>query len=71
MLEDPVDGCFASCSQLPSAFGQSTFGTIQGTIRDASDAVIPNAMVTVPNVGTNVSLVILSKPNWETMRCPI
>ena len=39
-----------------SAFGQSTFGTIQGTIRDASDAVIPNAKVTIRNVGTNVSL---------------
>jgi hypothetical protein len=50
-----------------SAFGQSTFGTIQGTIRDASDAVIPNAKVTVRNVGTNVSLQTLTNElgNYE------
>jgi len=40
----------------PLAFGQSTFGAIQGTVRDASDAVIPNTKVTIRNVGTNVSL---------------
>jgi Carboxypeptidase regulatory-like domain/TonB dependent receptor len=36
------------------AFGQSTFGTILGTVRDQSGAVMPGSAVTVENVGTSV-----------------
>ncbi len=52
---------------LAPAFGQSTFGTIQGTVRDASDAVVPNAKVTIRNVGTNVSLAVTTNElgNYE------
>jgi len=37
-------------------WGQSTLATLQGTVRDSTDAVVPKATVTVRNVGTNVSL---------------
>ncbi|HEV8129699.1 MAG TPA: carboxypeptidase-like regulatory domain-containing protein, partial [Acidobacteriota bacterium] len=37
------------------AFGQKTTGTISGTARDASGAVIPGADITVTNQATNVS----------------
>ncbi len=36
------------------ASGQSTFGTILGTVRDQSGAVMPGSAVTVENVGTSV-----------------
>src|SRR5579864_2170855 len=42
--------CFAA-----SVFGQSTFGTILGTVTDASGAVIPNIVVKVTNQGENIS----------------
>ena len=35
------------------ALGQSTFGTILGTVQDQSGAVIPDAMVTATNLDTN------------------
>jgi len=38
-----------------SAFGQDATGKITGIITDVSDAVIPDASVTVTNVATNVS----------------
>src|ERR1700733_10739851 len=34
-------------------YSQSTFGTILGTVHDASDAVIPGATVTLVNAGTS------------------
>jgi hypothetical protein len=36
------------------AFGQSTFGTILGTVRDQSGAVLPGSAVTVENAGTSL-----------------
>jgi hypothetical protein len=36
------------------AFGQSTFGTILGTVRDQSGAVMPGCAVTVENTGTSL-----------------
>jgi hypothetical protein len=39
----------------PSAFAQSTFGTILGTVTDPSGAVMPNLVVTVTNQGENIS----------------
>ncbi|HYR85855.1 MAG TPA: TonB-dependent receptor [Terriglobia bacterium] len=38
----------------PVAFGQSTFGTILGTVRDQSGALLPGCVVTVENSGTSV-----------------
>jgi hypothetical protein len=36
-------------------FGQQDSGTILGAVRDAQDAIVPNATVTVTNVNTGVS----------------
>jgi len=38
-----------------AAFGQSFRGTILGTVRDTTGAILPGATITVTNVGTNVS----------------
>ena len=35
--------------------GQTIFGTILGTVTDASGAVVPNVVVTVTNQGENIS----------------
>ena len=40
---------------LPLAYPQSSTGSVRGTVRDQSDAVVPNARVTLINVATNVS----------------
>jgi hypothetical protein len=37
------------------AMAQTTFGTILGTVTDATGSVIPGATVTVRNEGTNIS----------------
>jgi hypothetical protein len=44
---------FVFCVQVASA--QATFGTITGTVTDATGAVIPNTEVQVTNEGTNIS----------------
>lgn len=46
----------AAALVLPAAmFGQSTYGTLLGTVTDASGAVVPRASVTVTETGTNLS----------------
>jgi hypothetical protein len=37
-----------------SAYGQTVFGRISGTVTDSSGAVIPNATVTIRNNSTNL-----------------
>lgn len=40
---------------VPVLYGQSSFGTIEGRVNDQSGAVLPTALVTLQNEGTNVS----------------
>src|SRR5213593_2932856 len=42
------------------AFGQSTFGTILGTVRDQSGAIMPGCVVTVENTGTSLRRSLLA-----------
>ena len=42
------------------AAGQSTFGTVLGTVQDASSAVIPGATVTLENAGTGARRTVAS-----------
>jgi hypothetical protein len=43
-----------------AAFGQSNTGTITGQVQDTNGAVVPNATVTVTNLGTNESRTVQS-----------
>ena len=38
-----------------ASFAQSTFGTIVGTIKDSTGALMPGVVVTVVNIGTSLS----------------
>ena len=42
------------------ALGQSSTGTIQGSVADAQGAVIPNASITITNLGTNRPITVTS-----------
>ena len=39
----------------PLAYPQSSTGSVRGTVRDQSDAVVPTAAVTLTNTATNVA----------------
>ena len=45
---------------VPGLHAQSTFGTILGTVQDASGAVVPGATVTLVNTGTTAQRVVTS-----------
>jgi hypothetical protein len=47
----------ALCAAFASvSFGQAVYGSIFGTVTDPSGAAVPNATVTITNLGTNVSV---------------
>src|SRR5262245_37521017 len=48
-----------------SAFGQSTFGTVLGTVKDASGSVVPNATVKITNVDENTSRTVTTNSNGD------
>lgn len=54
--------CFRAlifCVSMTAAWGQGTgSGTINGTIRDPNQALVPDASVTVHNISTNVDRVV-------------
>ncbi len=51
------------CSLTGSGFGQSSAGTIQGSVKDSQGAVLPDASIIITNLGTNRSVTI--KTNGE------
>jgi Carboxypeptidase regulatory-like domain len=46
-----------------ASYGQSTFGTVLGTVKDASGSSVPMAMVELMNTGTNSSRTTTSDSN--------
>jgi hypothetical protein len=48
-----------------TAFAQITSGDIQGTVKDATGAVIPNANIIITNEGTSVSTTVTANSNGE------
>ena len=50
---------------LRSLWAQNTTGTILGTVRDASGAVIPGAKVTVTNENTNIPASLLTSSSGD------
>jgi hypothetical protein len=53
----------------PALVGQSTFGTILGTVTDRSGSVVPGARITITNTAQNVSRETLSngEGNYEAL----
>lgn len=47
------------------AFGQAESGTIAGTVKDSSGAVIPNATVTVKNLGTGAERAVQTNTSGQ------
>jgi hypothetical protein len=52
--------CLVALLAVTVAFGQSTTGTIQGTVVDQSGAVVPDAKVSVKNLDTNITRTAMS-----------
>src|SRR5579859_7137273 len=46
----------AACLFLGAAFGQVLTGTISGVVTDSTEAVVPNAAVTINNADTRVTV---------------
>jgi hypothetical protein len=57
----------------PALFAQSERGTIQGTVRDSTGAVIPGAKVTVTNTATNfaASLTTNESGDYSALSLPV
>jgi hypothetical protein len=57
--------CSISLGATFTAYGQSTFGSIRGTVQDASGAVIPGAAVTIHSLDENVDRQITTNDSGE------
>jgi hypothetical protein len=57
----------AACLLVPAgaAFGQAVYGSIFGTVTDATGAVIPNATITVTDEGKGTSVTLTSNGSGE------
>ena len=59
-------GCLFCLLLVTAGWGQETTGSIVGTVRDASGAVVPNATVTLTNTDTGVVVrVVKTGPNGD------
>src|SRR5688572_24755488 len=57
----------------PALWAQSTTGSLQGTVTDEQDAVVPGATVSVRNVDTNARRTALTDTNgrWRIYNLPV
>jgi hypothetical protein len=46
-----------------ASFAQSTFGTIVGTVKDATGALMPGVVITIENIGTSVTRSTMADEN--------
>ena len=49
----------------PFAFGQSVYGSIYGTVTDATGAIVPNANVTVTDVAKGTTVTVQSNGSGD------
>ena len=49
----------------PAVQGQLNLATVTGTVKDASDAAVPNAAVTAKNLGTGLERTVKSDANGD------
>ena len=52
-------------SSTVAAYGQSTFGSIVGTVKDQSGSVVPGATVTLVNVGSSAKHTATTSAVWR------
>ena len=52
--------CACALMLLPASYGQAVYGSLYGTVTDTSGAVVPNATITVTDVGKGVSVTATS-----------
>src|SRR5579872_2280893 len=50
-----VMGCLLLAVAVPNAFGQAIYGNIVGTVTDPSGAAVPQAKVTIVDVGKGIT----------------
>src|SRR5262245_36422651 len=53
-MRSTLVACILVCLALRPLSGQTTFGSITGTVTDQNGAVIPDAVITIVNEGTGV-----------------
>ena len=57
--------CLLALSQSSVAFGQSVYGSIYGTVTDATGAVVPGANVTVTDVAKGTTVTVQSNGSGD------
>ena len=57
--------CLLALSQSSVAFGQAVYGSIYGTVTDATRAIVPNATVTVTDVAKGTTATTQSNSSGE------
>src|SRR5215469_3223707 len=66
-----LEGIFLICVLASCALAQSTTGSIGGTVMDPSGAVIPNAAITVTDLGTNIETKTTTDQNGSYVITPL
>lgn len=61
---------FLLCSVFTAgAFAQNANSSVRGTVQDTHGAIVPDATVTLTNVGTNQSLTTTIQSGWVLHFC--